>query len=90
MITIKGYLAAALSILGAYLVSSANPKVRFVVFVGWFVANCIDFYIFGIHFAQTYALIQFGLFVGSSIFGMIRSYRQIVKIKKEQLEQGQI
>ena len=90
MITLIGYLAAALSILGAYLVSSANPKVRFVVFVGWFVANCIDLYIFGIYFEQTYALIQFGLFIGSSIFGMIRSYRQIVKIKKEQLEQGQI
>lgn len=85
MITSIGYLAATLSILGAYLVSSANPKVRLVVFMGWFVANCIDLYIFGIYFAQTYALIQFGLFVGSSIFGMVRSYRQILRSSYKQV-----
>lgn len=77
MITTIGYIAATLSILGAYMVSSANPKVRFIVFSGWLLANCIDFYIFGIYFAQSYALIQFGLFIGSSIFGIARSYRQM-------------
>ena len=77
MITIIGYLAATLSIYGAYLVSSSNPKVRLIVFMGWFFANCIDLYIFGIYFGQNYALIQFGLFIGSSIFGIIRSYRQV-------------